>query len=177
MDVDAAFPLVTRDKAEMEARNAILGFDGPFRFLSNFWTAEVRLDGECYRTVEHAFVAAKVDPEHQVDMLRTGADIRREIAALERPGQAKRLGRKLPLRAGWDTAVKFDVMRDLLEQKFSHLPLRRQLLATENVPIVELNAWGDRVWGMTEASDGLLEGRNAMGILLMKLRARLRRQP
>lgn len=34
-------------------------FSGEYRFLSNFYLAEVELDGEVYPTVEHAFQAAK----------------------------------------------------------------------------------------------------------------------
>ena len=34
-------------------------FHGVYRFLSNFWPAQVALDGIVYPTVEHAYVAAK----------------------------------------------------------------------------------------------------------------------
>ena len=34
-------------------------FDGEFRFLSNFWPSKVHYDGMEYRSVEHAYQAAK----------------------------------------------------------------------------------------------------------------------
>jgi len=70
----------------------ILGFKGAYRWLSNFWPAPVMLDGMRYSDVEHAYQAAKtLDPE-----------VRARIAALPKPGQAKRFGRRIQLRPDWD---------------------------------------------------------------------------
>ena len=39
----------------------ISSFDGPDRFLSNFWPCKVMLDGVEYASTEHAYQAAKSD--------------------------------------------------------------------------------------------------------------------
>ena len=67
---------------------------------------EVALDGEVYRSVEHAYQAAKT----------TDRERRKEVHSLT-AGGAKRWGSALPLRPDWE-AVKLGVMRDLLRQKF-----------------------------------------------------------
>lgn len=84
------------------------GFTGTYRFLSNFAPALVYLDGFGYATVEHAFQAAKSTDQME----------RSRIAIEPEPGGAKRRGRRVALRPDWD-AVRIDVMRGLLIQKFS----------------------------------------------------------
>src|SRR5882672_7467864 len=96
----------------------IAAFEGQYRWLSNFWPAPVVYDGIRYPSVEHAYVAAKTDqPELRVPLQRMLA------------GQAKRYGRTLPLREGWDD-MRLTVMCDLLDQKFEPGYLRDNLLAT-----------------------------------------------
>lgn len=130
-------------------------FTGPYRWLSNFWIVPVMFEGVQYRSVEHAYVAAKT-----LDL-----DKREEIRAVETPGQVKRLGRKLTLRPDWD-AVKLGVMEILLRSKFRQEHLRKLLLSTGSVELIEGNTWGDTYWGVC---DGV--GENHLGKLLMKLRS------
>jgi ribA/ribD-fused uncharacterized protein len=132
----------------------ITEFQGANRFLSNFWPATVVLDGVTYPTVEHAYVAAKtLDPAR-----------RAEIAATAKPGDVKRLGRKLKLRGDWDE-IKLSVMEDLVRQKFAHPELRRALSATGNEDLVEGNSWGDTFWGVCRGV-----GQNHLGRILMRVR-------
>lgn len=133
-------------------------FSGKLAFLSNFAPADVTLDGMWFPTVEHAYQAAKTN-----DMA-----VRREIQKLPKPGQAKRFGRSVKLRKGWD-AVKIAIMRELLRQKFAAGEARAQLLATDGMWLVEENDWGDTFWGVC---DGV--GENWLGTLLMEVRAELR---
>jgi len=136
----------------------IRGFNGPNRFLSNFSLCLVELDGVNYRTVEHAYQAAKT----------TTAEFREAIRLCETPGQAKRLGRKTTIRPNWDE-IKLDVMRDLLQQKFSTGYLRTALLATQDRELIEENTWYDTFWGVCHG-----EGLNWLGKLLMEIREELR---
>ncbi|MBK1669081.1 hypothetical protein CKO28_13665 [Rhodovibrio sodomensis] len=153
---EAAAP---RNAAAYGARDAIRGFDGQYRWLSNFAPVEVTLDGVSYPSVEHAYQAAKtLDP-----------DERARVRALERPGQAKRAGRTLTIRADWDT-VKVQVMRDLQQQKYAQEPYRANLLATGEREIYEQNTWGDRFWGV----DPQGRGENRMGQLVMETRTAIR---
>lgn len=136
----------------------ITSFHGEHRFLSNFWPAGVVLDGELYPSVEHAYVAAKT--------LDTAE--RAKVRAVEKPGDVKRLGRKLQLRPDWD-AVKLGVMADLVAQKFQHPELREKLLATGDTTLVEGNTWGDTFWGVCRG-----KGANHLGKILMATREQLR---
>ena len=141
--------------------NAIKGFRGRYRWLSNFWPAEVILNGMTFGSVEHAYQAAKtLDFDH-----------RRAIAGLAKPGQANRYGRKLKVRDDWQE-VKLAVMEDLLRQKFSHSDLRHKLLDTGKAYLEESNAWGDHWWGVCNGV-----GANHLGRLLMTIRNELRVEP
>jgi hypothetical protein len=85
------------------------------------------------------------------------------------PGLAKRVGRTLELREDWEQ-VKEAIMELLLWEKFKDEPLRTQLLETGTASLVEGNYWGDRYWGVCRG-----EGKNRLGVLLMRVRANLRR--
>jgi ribA/ribD-fused uncharacterized protein len=137
----------------------IEGFQGEYRFLSNFWPAEVRFDGVWYPTTEHAYQAAKsLDPEY-----------RKQIEYTDSPGKVKRLSRKISLRPDWDE-IKLSVMQDLSWQKYTrHSELRAGLLSTGDAYIEETNSWGDRFWGVSGGT-----GQNNLGKILMSIRERLR---
>lgn len=137
---------------------AIREFQGEYRFLSNFWPATVVFEGITYPSAEHAYQSAKT-----LDITE-----RRRIAALSTPGEAKRAGRALTLRADWER-VKFDVMERCVRDKFMrNADLRARLLATGDAHLEEGNTWGDRVWGTV---DGV--GENRLGKILMKIRDEL----
>ena len=165
------------ERSAFEAQDAVLGFDGPTRFLSNFAASEVEMYGIIFPTVEHAFAAAKLDPNGGVHDRATVMKEMRAIAAAPAPGDAKRLGRRRTLngkpfmRADGD-AKKEELVLELLRRKFADPKLAEKLRATGSRPLVELNTWGDRIWGMTE-QDGVLEGRNMLGEMLMQVRSEL----
>lgn len=139
----------------------ITSFTGSYHFLSNFAEVRVNLDGLLYPTLEHAYQAAKTLNMYQ----------RHEIWACNTPGQAKRLGRMVTLRPDWES-VKVDIMRDLLWQKFAHDPFRQLLIATDPQELIELNTWGDKVWGMVQINNEWV-GQNLLGKLLMQVRDEL----
>ena len=134
-------------------------FQGEYRFLSNFYPAQVIFEGITYPTAEHAYQAAKsLDPND-----------RKEIAAAPSPAEAKRAGRALKLRNDWETA-KFDVMERVVRDKFTrNAELRDRLLATGDAELIEGNTWGDRIWGVYQG-----EGENHLGRILMNVRGELR---
>src|ERR1700676_3498283 len=92
-------------------------FQGPWRFLSNFFVSTVILGGVDYPTVEHAFQAAKTMSVEETLSIRKAFY----------PRDAKRLGRSLTLRSDWEE-IKEVVMLHLLRQKFSDPLLKMQLL-------------------------------------------------
>lgn len=136
-------------------------FMGEYRFLSNFQTCEVWLDGKKYMTTEAAYQAAKTFDEAEREAIRLA----------EKPSKAKKLGMKVKLRPDWEQ-VKLRVMEDLLRQKFCNAPLRTQLLDTGEHELIEGNTWGDKFWGVCEGV-----GENNLGKLLMKIREEIRLQP
>lgn len=134
-------------------------FSGEYRWLSNFWSCFVVLDGKTYPSTENAFQAAKTLDEQ----LR--APFREYF-----PGKAKKEGRMLKLRPDWES-VKLSVMEDLNRQKFTkNAELFEKLLATGDVELIEGNDWRDTYWGV----DDRLGGQNNLGKLLMRIRAELR---
>jgi N-glycosidase YbiA len=136
----------------------VTAFIGPYAFLSNFFKHPVHLDGVEYPSVEHAYQAAKtLDPK-----------LREPMQLVFSCAKAKLFGQYLPLRPDWET-VKDRVMLSLLREKFSDEGLADQLLATDNVELVEGNNWGDRYWGVCCG-----EGLNKLGLLLMLVRHELK---
>jgi len=135
------------------------GFQGEHRFLSNFWPAPVVYDGQKYPSVEFAYQAAKTLDRHE----------RLFILACDKPGQAKKIGKSLTLRPGWDD-MKLAVMEKLVRQKFTrHENLKAMLVATGDAELVETNAWGDVFWGVCDG-----KGENHLGKILMKVREEFR---
>lgn len=138
----------------------IYGFDGYYRFLSNFWGAEVELEGKIYPSVEHAYQAAKT----------LDNDIREEIRTAVMPSKAKRIGSSLETREDWEE-IKVAVMKDLLTQKFAPgTKIAEKLLETEDLYIEETNYWNDRFWGVCGGF-----GQNVLGNLLMEIRKNLKK--
>ena len=129
--------------------------------LSNFYAAPINFNDVVYPTNEHYFQAMKTDDLTQREAVRLCAT----------PGDAKRAGRKVALKPGWDDR-RHGIMRHGLELKFSHDQhpvLADWLLSTGDALLVEGNTWGDTHWGRCRGI-----GANWLGHLLMARRAELR---
>ena len=133
---------------------AIDSFNGQYRFLSNFAACKVTYEGLEYKSTEHAYQAAKT----------LNAEARRKIREAKSPGEAKRLGKTVYLRPDWEE-IKFEIMENLLRQKFNQPDFKRALLNTGNIELIEGNTWGDTIWGVCKG-----KGQNHLGKLLMKVR-------
>lgn len=132
-------------------------FQGEYEFLSNFYPSPITYEGVEYPTVEHAFQAAKT----------TDNTLRRVISRLSTPGKAKRAGRSLQLRSGWDD-LRLQVMSTLVELKFQDPELRRKLIGTGSARLIEGNHWHDIFWGVCEG-----KGENNLGKILMSTRTKI----
>ncbi len=135
-------------------KSKISSFTGEYRFLSNFYPARVYYSGIEFPTSEHAYVAAKT----------TDLTLRREIAKINHPAQAKRFGRIIDIRDDWNK-VRLYEMRMILESKFSDEVLMDKLQSTAPAYLEEGNNWGDKFWGVC---NGI--GQNHLGKLLMSIR-------
>jgi ribA/ribD-fused uncharacterized protein len=133
---------------------AIESFTGQYAFLSNCYPSPISFEGIDYPTVEHAYQAQKT-----LDL-----NFRRTIAEARTPGEAKRLGRHVQLRADWEQ-TKVHIMVKLLVLKFSDPILERKLLNTGTEFLIEGNDWKDTFWGYN-----LGDGKNVLGFILMKIR-------
>jgi len=149
------------------SENEISAFRGPHDFLSNFYAADVELEGAEYPTVEHAFQAAKT------------ADFaeRRAIKNAKTASEAKRMGRKIKRRSDWFD-VSLVIMETLVRQKFTRYPeLKSKLLETGDIKLIEGNNWNDRFYGAvydTKRSEWV--GENHLGKILMKVREELKQE-
>jgi hypothetical protein len=143
----------------------IESFRNAYFFLSNFYVCSVRVivpgvGLEFYPSAEHAFQALKsLDP-----------GTRQRIAVAATPGLAKAMGRKTLLRPDWE-AVKDDVMRVVLSEKFRDAELLRLLKATGDAYLVEGNTRHDTYWGVCSCGKCNGRGINRLGQLLMQLRS------
>lgn len=135
---------------------------GEHAWLSNFWPSPITIDGTEYPTAEHAFQALKTDDPAE----------RAAIAAAPKPGQAKRLGKKVTLRAGWNDGGRDEAMTRVIEAKFAPgTELAARLIATGDALIQEGNTWNDTYWGISLKTG---KGKNRLGQILMQRRRELR---
>jgi ribA/ribD-fused uncharacterized protein len=134
-------------------------FRGRYEFLSNFDPVNIEFEGDTYPSVEHAYQAAKtLDPQK-----------RAKIRAAYSPGLAKKMGRSLKLREGWNE-MRVEIMRELLADKFSYSDLAERLLETGDAELVFENGFGEAYWGVYEPPVGESFGQNMLGKLLMEIR-------
>lgn len=134
----------------------ISGFRGKYFFLSNFYSAPIEYNGLTFLNNEAAFQAMKCP------------SCAKEFTNLN-PSDAKRLGRKVKLRADWEE-VKEYIMYHICYQKFKqNKKLREWLINTGSAELIEENTWGDRVWGVCNGV-----GKNLLGNILMKVREEMK---
>lgn len=137
--------------------------DGNPSFLSNMYETPITYDGIEYGSVEAAFQAQKY-------ALGT-KDRRKKQQAFatkwrDNPKGAKGAGARIRSfdEEEWE-GRKVDVMRDLLNIKFSNPVLREMLENTGSAELIEGNDWGDTFWGVCKG-----KGANTLGRLLMEIR-------
>lgn len=148
----------------------ISSFTGEHAFLSNFYLTPILCEKLLYPSAEHAFQAMKTT-EIRLRELFTDPTMT--------PGNAKRAGRRLVLRAGWDD-LRIAMMYRVLLVKFAEGKLRKKLVTTYPHNLVEGNTWHDTFWGACigcyrcEGNDGAsttgMLGENNLGKLLMTIR-------
>ena len=129
-------------------------FRGSYSFLSNFYFSKTEYGGIIYPTAEHAYQAAKT----------SDISAKKIIQYLPKPGDAKRFGKHVSLRKGWEE-IKVDVMREIVQSKFMNRELSQRLRLTGTARLAEGNYWGDTFWGVYKGT-----GENHLGRILMEIR-------
>lgn len=138
--------------------DTITEMKGEYAFLSNFHPSPITIEGQEYPTAEHAFQALKTDDPAE----------RAAIAAAAKPGTAKRLGKKVNLRPGWNDGVRDAAMTQVIRAKFAPgTELAARLIATGTARIEEGNTWNDTYWGISLKTG---KGKNRLGEILMAQR-------
>lgn len=131
-------------------------FRDKYWFLSNFYPVEIECAGLKFKCVESAFQAYKC------------ANIEdRKLFVNLNGAEAKKLGRKVPMRKDWED-IKVKVMYRLVMQKFNRNPELLNRLKDIKGIIVEDNTWNDTFWGMCNG-----KGRNTLGVILTAVRNEL----
>lgn len=131
-------------------------FRDEYWFLSNFYPVEIECAGLKFKCVESAFQAYKC----------ANVEDRKLFVNLN-GAEAKKLGRKIPMRKDWED-IKVKVMYRLVMQKFNRNPsLLNQLKDIKGI-IIEDNTWNDTFWGMCNG-----KGRNTLGVILTAVRNEL----
>ena len=149
-------------------------FEGRYRFLSNFYPVEIEHQGIKYPTVEHFYVALKVNNQQLIKgKYYTPGDYREMIAKIPTPGQVKRIGRLSTLRKDWETK-KLEVMNWALREKFKREDLKEMLLNTGSEELVEGNSWHDTYWGKCDCPKCNNKGENNLGKVLMEVRKEIK---
>jgi len=149
-------------------------FEGRYRFLSNFYPVEIEHQGIKYPSVEHFYVAMKVNDQQLINgKYYTPGDFREMIASIPDPGKIKRIGRSAKLRSDWDQQ-KLKVMNWGVRQKFKQEPFKEMLLATGDQLLVEGNYWHDNFFGSCNCDKCGDSGENNLGKILMDVRNELK---
>jgi ribA/ribD-fused uncharacterized protein len=156
----------------------IRGFNGEYRWLSNFWPSPITMiaaysdihgdygDGPApvvtYPTVEHAYQAHKVGQRCMDD------DVENHNLVLNArtPGEAKRIARRIgTIPTGW-MENRINIMEAMVWMKFSqNEDLGMRLVALGDCTLMEENTWGDKFWGTVRGF-----GENHLGRILMRTR-------
>lgn len=141
------------------------GFQDEFRFLSNFWELDrpYKINGISYPTIEHFYQAMKF----------SNKKMQKQIADHPLKGLKKFVyANKARIRSDWEY-LRGRYMWVGLNYKFSdwNPNLKRQLLETGDINLVEYNTWNDTYWGV-QIDTG--EGSNMLGRILMAIRSKLR---
>lgn len=139
----------------------------PYGAFSNLLRLPIEFDGVVYPTAEHAYQAGKARKQEVRDWLLSAPSP--ALLAMAAHGLYY-----WDVAPGWSTN-KLDRMRRVLYAKFSqHEELKSLLLETGEARLVEtatVDSDVNRLWGEVNGV-----GKNMLGVLLMEIRERLRKE-
>ena len=143
-------------------------FDGQYKFLSNFFIKEITFRGKKYATSEHAYAAYKATNEGDHRLVQTQSS----------PRMAKRKGQEIKCVDNWED-IKYDLMLDIVKEKFQDPYLKSLLLSTGEQELIEGKYWHDNFFGncyCSKRDSCKKEGKNWLGKILMIVRDENRKQ-
>ena len=144
-------------------------FCGEYLFLSNFYPCLIEYEGFRYYSVEAAYQAQKFITtklkENKIKSIFT------TLNAVD----AKALGETLYLREDWEE-IRLDLMKKLLDIKFSDKELQDKLLLTGEEELIQINYWHDTFYGSCVCEEHQGYGENHLGNYLMELREKIKNE-
>ena len=156
---------------EMIGKDVVAPFVEEYSFLSNFYLVPGRMTfmGFDVPTAEYAYQMMKTTDLND----RAWIALQPTAYKAKQAGSPKGIGgRKITLRPDWEN-VKYSIMEQVVRAKFfQHAGLAKMLLMTGTARLVELNWWGDDIWGWSRKKGG---GSNHLGHILETIRDELRR--
>lgn len=143
-------------------------FAGSTHWLNNRSWHRAAYDGRIYMSVEHAYAAAKSTRDFD----------RSETGSIVAPQEAYEYGQRVPLRADWDTRVRYEVMYTALAAKFRDAELAAKLEATGDALLIDGVTNHDQHWSDCRCERHFeFPGANHLGRALMALRSSTRDEP
>jgi len=160
----------------MSTPQVICEFTGSYRWLSNFWPSPIKIGTTAFPTVEHAYQYEKCLSVIEADQKHNMA-LGERILNARTPGEAKKLGRRAKVQAGWWNR-RLGVMHILVLAKYDqNEELGAMLLSTKDADLYEGNRWGDAFWGVDltkPPADGkFFHGENWLGRITMIVRSEI----
>lgn len=141
------------------SENAIKGFNGDYRFLSNFYKIPIEYQELVYPSTENAYQASKLkDPSLREQFTTITAPESKEL--IKSPSMKKLCGVYHPSR--------LHIMYEVNVIKYRDPKLRNLLLLTGSRYIEETNTWNDTYWGVCGGV-----GCNHLGHIIMLIRSHL----
>lgn len=140
----------------MNRENGIYGFNGEYRWLSNFAILEtpIHYRGIDFTTTEQLYQACKCKRKEQF-VLFDGLTA----------GESKKFGKQVEMRPNWDS-IRLSVMFRIQMIKYQQPKFNALLRETRGLWIYECNRWDDYFWGC----DYNLNGENHLGVIIMEVR-------
>ncbi|HEX5448212.1 MAG TPA: NADAR family protein [Candidatus Saccharimonadales bacterium] len=145
-----------------ETDDAVYFFSTAYDPLNNWSAHQVKIWGQVFPTLEHAYHYKKFDQQNP--------EIAKRILETPSPWAAMQIERqhKSKRRTDWQQ-VKISIMEELCRAKLDqNEDMRERLMATGIKNIYENSPW-DEFWGHAQG-----KGQNQMGKILMKLREELK---
>ncbi len=141
--------------------NKVKEFRYDYLFLSNFSNIGLTYKGIRFSNSEQAYQWDKAETEEDKALILGCTSAKR----------AKEIGHTIKCNIEeWDK-IKISRMEDVLRAKFSQNHLRKMLIGTKGMELVEGNYWHDNYWGDCYCNScKYIEGQNILGKVLMKIR-------
>ena len=157
-----------------------------YKWLSNFNVANpLEYKGRKYATVEHAYHSQKATStdKDKLEIFRDLFTIGKPSYIGDNPNYAKKHGGKtffnkfgVTLLKGWDK-LKVPLMKKLIDKYYEVNPdLKKQLIETNNRPLIYSGFRIDDFWGMKGKKDEVKVGQNMNGKILMELREKYKNE-